>query len=301
MRIGITGSTGLIGNAITEYLKEKGHEVVRIIRLNTPRPTSDSFVYWDIPTKKIDLPSLEGLDGMIHLAGVNIAEKKWNPQYKEEIYSSRINGTNWICDCIKNLSLKPRFLLSASAIGYYGNVDPQQSVEEGGTIGNDFLANVCDQWEKATKPAQDVGVRVVHMRFGAVLSPRGGALGKMLPIFKLGLGGPLGKGNQIMSWVALDDVPLIISHLIDKPDITGAVNIVAPNAVTNKDFTNTLGIVLERPAVIPVPEFGVKMLFGEMGETILLGGARVIPKRLQESNYQFRHPTLEGALRACLV
>jgi uncharacterized protein (TIGR01777 family) len=248
----------------------------------------------------LDPASFEGQDVIIHLAGANIAGRRWSKRYKKLLYSSRIETTTQLCKVLATMSSPPQLLLSASAIGIYGHIEPPAYVDESIFVGDGFLSKLCVDWEHSTHLAEEMGIRVVHMRFGIVLSPKGGALGKMLPVFRLGFGGKLGSGKQMMSWIALDEVPTAMEHVISTPSLSGAVNFVAPQAVSNAEFTRILGKVLRRPAFLPVPALAIKVLFGEMGQELLLCGANVIPKRLNESGYAFRYPDMETALSKML-
>lgn len=207
-----------------------------------------------------------------------------------------MRGTSLLCEALARLKQPPRVLLSASAIGYYGNRDPGETIDEGSGAGSGFLADVCTAWEEATRPAEDAGIRVVHMRFGMILAPDGGALGKMLPAFRLGLGGRIGSGKQMMSWIALDDIPRAMLHTVAHPDLAGPVNFVAPKPVSNTLFTKALGEALGRPTVMPLPAFAMKGLFGEMAEELLLGGAKVVPRKLLDAGYRFSYPEIGPAL-----
>jgi len=300
MNIAITGSTGLIGTAVTGYFRGLGHTVTRICRPDSKIPPEESVIQWDIRSKNARTPNFTRQDVFIHLAGANIAAQKWSAEYKEEIHNSRIDGTRVLCQLLAEFKFPPKVICCASAVGFYGNCAPSDNVDESSAIGHDFLSGVCDQWEKSTQSAQKAGIRIIHLRFGVVLSPKGGALAKMLLPFKLGLGGPIGSGKQMMSWIALDEIPQIIKHLIESENISGAVNIVSPGAVSNGEFTKVLGKVIHRPTIFPLPSFAVKSLFGEMGETLLLGGQKVVPKKLMDSGYVFKYPSLEEALRVCL-
>jgi len=300
MKIAITGSTGLVGSALVEHFQKSGHSITRIVRPESTIQDSDTTLAWDVESKNIETDKLEGHDVVINLSGANIAAQRWSPEYKKIIYSSRVDGTKFLCDTLSKLSKRPKLLFSASAVGFYGILDAEKEVDEYSIFGNDFLAKTCIDWEEATKPAEFAGIGVIHMRLGAVVSPRGGALAKMLPIFKLGLGGPLGSGKQIFSWIAVDEIPFIIEHLIDAKEMTGPVNLVSPEPVSNREFTKILGNVLQRPAFFPVPAFGVKFLFGEMAEALLLNGAKIIPKKLNESGYAFQYPLIEEVLKSCL-
>ncbi len=299
MRIAITGSSGMIGSALISSLIKEGHSLSRVVRtklsLNNPE-----YIFWDTERQEIDLNKLEGYDAVIHLAGANIAGKRWSSIYKKILYDSRIKTTTFLCESLVRLKKIPRVLLSASAVGYYGNHAPHDVIDEHCLAGNDFLAKLCVDWEKACLPAREAGIRVVNIRFGVVLGTKGGALAKMLPIFKLGLGGPIASGQQMMSWIALEEIPAIVVHLLRHDVINGAVNIVSPNPVSNAEFTKILGKILRRPTVFPVPAWGLKILFGEMAETLLIGGAKVVPKRLLDSGYQFHYPELSSALGAAL-
>jgi len=300
MKIAITGSTGLIGTAVVRYFKGCGHCVTRIVRSGTKSKSQEPILEWDIPAKLCETQGLEALDVVIHLAGANIAGARWTKNYKQQITSSRIEGTRLLCSVLGKLQQPPKVLCSASAIGFYGNHLPQETIDETAGAGADFLANLCQEWEGATQPAQDAGIRVIHMRFGAVLSSSGGAIAKMFVPFKCGLGGKLASGKQMFSWIALDEIPVIISYMIEKEDISGPVNVVAPHPVSNAEFTKEFGRVIRRPTILPVPGFALRLLLGEMADSLLLGGARVIPQRLQRSGYSFQYPDLHSALTAAL-
>lgn len=298
MRIAVTGSTGFIGSCVVSYFRSAGCQVARLVRPGRGMSLAGDgdVIAWDPVSRKMDASLLEGYDAVIHLAGANIAQQRWTLPYKKLILSSRVEGAQFLSEVISNLKNPPKVLLSASAIGYYGNITPPVCVDESSKMGNGFLAKVCDQWEKATQSAQRRGVRVVHTRFGVVLSRKGGALAKMLPAFRLGLGGKLGLGSQMMSWIALEEIPRIMEHLIHTQGISGPVNVVTPNPVSNEEFTKVLAGCLNRKAILPVPSFMIRWLLGEMGQALLLDGAAVLPKRLMESGYVFRFPDLESAL-----
>jgi uncharacterized protein len=300
MKVAITGSTGLVGRAVSNFFKKEGYAITSILRSNDPSYVEHGSLYWDIPSNKIDAAHLEGHDVVIHLAGANIASKRWSPSYKREIRFSRIGSTTLLCEALSKLTHPPKVLISASAVGFYGLCDPSVDIDESSPVGKDFLANVCHQWEEATKKAENAGIRVIHLRTGVVLSKKGGALAKILPIFKLGLGGKIGSGKQMMSWIALDEVPLIIHYLVHTSTISGPINVTSPNFVSNMDFTKALGEALHRPSFLPAPALAVKLLLGEMGEILLLGGAKVIPKRLIESGYHFKYSDLRSALSRVL-
>jgi uncharacterized protein len=297
MKILVTGSTGLVGSALLPFLKSQGHEVFRLVR--SQAKTGPAAIYWN-PEKGIDdAERLEGLDAVVHLAGENIAEGRWTQEKKKRIRDSRVNSTRVLSLALAQFTQPPRALLSASAIGYYGDRGDEIMREESAP-GSDFLANVCREWEAATEPAAQKGIRVVRLRFGAILTPEGGALSKMIVPFQFGVGGKIGSGNQYMSWVALDDVVGAINHALVNETLRGPVNVVAPNTVTNYEFTKTLGRVLSRPTIFSVPAFAARLAFGEMADAALLASTRVEPARLKESGYVFQHPELESALRQML-
>jgi uncharacterized protein (TIGR01777 family) len=297
MKILVTGSTGLVGSTLLPFLKSKGHEVFRLVR--SQAKTGPDAIYWN-PEKGVDdTARLEGLDAVVHLAGENIAEGRWTDERKARIRDSRVKGTRVLSETLARLAAPPRTLISASAIGYYGDRGAEIMREESAP-GADFLADVCREWEAATEPAAQSGMRVVKLRFGVILTPKGGALTKMLAPFQFALGGKLGSGKQYMSWVTLDDVVGAINHALTDETLSGPVNVVAPNPVTNYEFTKTMGRVLSRPTIFSVPAFAVRLAFGEMGDVALLSSTRVEPTRLKESGYVFQHPELESALRQML-
>jgi hypothetical protein len=246
----------------------------------------------------IDTSGLQGVEAVVHLAGENIAER-WTAAKKANIRDSRANGTRVLCEALTGLTPLPKVLVSASAIGYYGDRGAEVLTEDSAS-GSGFLAEVCRAWEVATEPAHQRGIRVVRLRFGVVLSAAGGALAKMLPPFRLGLGGTLGSGRQYMSWIALDDAVGAIHHAVVTEPLQGPTNAVAPQPVTNQAFTKALGSVLRRPTLLPLPAFAARLIFGEMADELLLASTRVQPAKLQASGYSFRYPELEGALRHVL-
>jgi uncharacterized protein (TIGR01777 family) len=297
MHILVTGSTGLIGSTLVPFLTTGGHQVTRLVR-TAPRPGATE-VYWQPETGSIATPGLEGLDAVVHLAGENIAAGRWSAEKKARIRDSRVQGTRVLCDALAQLVNPPKVLVSASAVGYYGDRGAEVLREES-RPGRDFLADVCRAWEAATAPAAQRGIRVVNLRFGMVLSAAGGALAKMLFPFKMGVGGIVGSGQQYMSWIALDDVIGAIHHALITDTLHGPVNAVAPNPVINAVFTKTLGRVLRRPTLVPLPAFAARAAFGEMADALLLASTRVEPAKLQDTHYTFRYPELEGALRHVL-
>ncbi len=296
MNVLVSGSTGLVGSAVVPFLTTGGHRVLRLVRGKSGGPDE---VAWDPAGGTIDAAQLEGVDAVVHLAGENIATGRWNAAKKARIRDSRVNGTRVLCDALAKLKQKPRVLVCASAIGFYGHRGDDEMTETS-SPGDSFLSQVCRDWELATESARQAGIRVVNLRIGVVLTPRGGALEKMLLPFKLCAGGIVGSGKQVWSWIAIDDVVGAIHHSLVRVDLAGPINAVSPQPVTNRDFTKTLGRVLGRPTIFPMPAFAVRLAFGEMGEELLLGSTRVVPTWLQQSGYEYRCPTLEGALRHLL-
>ena len=296
MHILVSGANGLIGSVLTPALEAAGHRVTRLIR-GRARPGWGE-VAWEPEAGRMPLPALEGVDAVVHLAGESIVGR-WTADKKRRIYDSRVRGTQVFCEALRQVVKPPKTFVCASAIGYYGNCG-ERLLQEESRAGNDFLARVCVDWEAAAALAADRGIRVVSLRLGMVLSSSGGALGQMLPPFRLGLGGVLGGGAQYMSWVALDDVVGAISHVLTTESLHGAVNLVAPEPVSNRDFTKTLGRVLRRPTRFAMPGFAARLLFGEMADALLLASTRVEPAKLNASGYAFQYPALEGALRHVL-
>ncbi len=295
MKIGVTGSTGLVGSALLPFLADKGHEVHPIVR---GRP-SENQITWNPAAGELNGEDLAGLDGVVHLAGENIAAGRWNAARKEKIRDSRVAGTKLLCSRLAAMETKPTVLVCASAIGYYGSRG-DEILDETAEAGTGFLAEVCQQWESACQEARDAGIRVVNLRIGVVLSPDGGALAKMLTPFKLGAGGRIGDGKQYWSWVALDDVVGAIEFALNTTSVAGPVNAVSPHAVDNAEFTRVLGKVLHRPTIFPMPAFAARLALGEMAEALLLSSTRVKPAVLEQSRYEFQYPDLEGALRHLL-
>lgn len=301
MKILVTGSTGLIGSTLVPLLTGQGHAVTKLLRPSSNTSTSaDAIIQWDPQAGKIDANRLEGFDAVVHLAGENLASGRWTERKKVELRDSRINGTLLLSGALAKLKSPPRVLVCASAVGYYGN-SGDQALTEDASKGSGFLADLCQDWEAATRKATAAGIRVVNLRIGVVLSPTGGALAKMLLPFQLGVGGELGSGNQYLSWITIDDVVGAILHVIEDNTLSGPVNATAPKAVTNREFTCSLGKVLSRPTFVPVPEFGLRMLFGEMADQCLLSGQNVLPAKLERSGYKFQQTEIEPALRYVLA
>lgn len=297
MKILVTGSTGLVGSMLVSSLKAQGQEVVRLVR-STPQE-GGSEIHWNPEKGTLRPKELEGFDGVVHLAGENLAEGRWTEEKKRRIRESRTQGTQLLSETLARLTEKPEVLVSASAVGFYGNRGDEILTEQS-AAGEDFLAQVCRDWELATHAAAQSGVRVVNVRFGVIFSGEGGALKKMLLPFRMGVGGKLGDGKQYLSWIAIDDAVGAIEHALVNKSLRGAVNTVAPEPATNYEFTKTLGRVLSRPTIFPVPAFAARLAFGEMADATLLASQRVEPLRLKETGYSFKFPQLEGALRHVL-
>lgn len=292
-KVAITGSSGLVGQALVTELETRGYEIIPLVR-----SPDEKGVHWD-PRRGIqDIDALEALAGVIHLAGYGIAESRWTASVKTKIRESRVQGTRSLVESLTKLKEKPRAFLSASAIGYYGDSGDKELTEES-PLGQGFLAEVCRDWEGEAKKAPPE-VRHVSMRIGIILSKQGGALAKMLLPFRLGLAGMIGDGKQFMSWIALEDIVQAMIFCLENDAAGGAFNFTVPHPVRNAEFTKTLGRVLGRPTLIPLPAFAAKLVLGEMADELLLSSMRVLPKRLQDAGYQFQHPELEDALRAVL-
>jgi hypothetical protein len=296
-RIVVTGASGLIGRRLCAELESAGARVIRAVR----RPGGgDGQIHWDPEKNLFDAAALEGVDAVVHLAGENVAGRRWSEAYKAKIRDSRRVGTRLVSEAIARAANRPRTLVCASAIGYYGNRG-DELLAESSPPGDDFLAEVCQEWEAACQPARDAGVRVANARIGVVLSPEGGALKKMLTPFRMGVGGVIGDGRQYMSWTAIDDITAALMFLVAQPNVAGPVNLTAPYPVTNREFTKTLGRVLKRPTVFPMPAFAARLAFGEMADALLLSSTRVAPRALEGAGFKFRYPELEPALRHLLT
>jgi uncharacterized protein (TIGR01777 family) len=294
MRILVSGSHGFIGSALVAFLAEAGHGVTRLIR-GAPQ---EGEARWDPASGEVDAAGLEGHEAVVHLAGESLIGR-WTAAKKARIRESRVGGTRRLCEALARLERRPRVLLSASAVGFYGHRG-EELVNEESPPGEGFLPELCMAWEEATRPAAEAGLRVVCLRFGLVLSAEGGALAKMLPIFRLGLGGVLGSGRQEMSWITLEDAVRAVAFALEAERLAGPVNLVTQDALTNRDFTKTLGRVLRRPTLCRVPGFVARLALGEMAREMLLRGARVEPARLFAAGFDFEHPELEDALRHLL-
>lgn len=292
MRVLITGASGLIGTALQKSFQEKGYEML----LASRKEANDAeHIQWDAETGFAEPEKLEGIDTVVHLAGEGISALRWTEEKKKAIRDSRVHGTRSVVEAISKLKTKPKVFVASSAIGFYGDRGDEEMTETS-AAGDTFLAEVSKDWEAEARRAEDSGIRTVLLRTGIVLSKDGGALGTMLTPFKFGVGGVVGSGKQWMSWISLDDQLAIINYAIENETIRGAVNAVSPNPVTNQEFTKTLGEVLYRPTILPLPEFAVSMVFGEMGDALLLASTKVLPKRLQDAGFEFKYPDLKPAI-----
>lgn len=296
MKILVTGSHGLVGSALLPALKAEGHHIVRLVRA---APASVDEIAWNPEVNQMDSAALEDFDAVVHLAGENIAGR-WTAAKKARIRESRVANTRLLCEALAKLQRPPRVLVAASAIGFYGSRGDETLTEES-AASTGFLPEVVRDWEAAAQPAHARNIRVVQLRFGIILSERGGALAKMLPPFRLGLGGRVGSGRQWWSWISMDDVAGAICFAIASETLSGPVNVVAPNPATNAEFTRVLGRVLHRPTLFPLPAFVARLALGEMADGLLLASTRAEPARLHAAGFQFKQPTLEAALRQALA
>ncbi len=295
VEIAITGSTGLIGQALVRALRDEGLSVIRLVRR---RAIADDEVRWD-PFGDVDTDALEGVDAVVHLAGAGLGDRRWSESYRRQIRDSRVEGTRTLSRALAGLTRRPKVLVSGSAVGFYGDTG-DTAVDESGPQGSGFLAELCHDWEAATRPAQDAGIRVVHPRSGLVLAREGGLLAKVLPVFRLGLGGRLGGGRQWMSWVSIDDQVAALRFLLES-ELAGPVDVTAPKPVTNAHFTRELGMAVRRPAPFIVPAAALRLALGGFADEGALVSQRVLPGRLMEAGFRFRHPDLRTALAAILA
>ncbi len=296
MRVLLTGSNGLIGRAVLAFLSAGGHNVFCLTRPQSL--PQNRMIHWDPVAGTINKGDLEDFDVVVHLAGETIVGR-WTAEKKARILDSRVKGTRLLCESLSQLHHRPLVLVAASAVGYYGDRGDKLMTEES-TAGSLYLSDVTKTWEEATETARENGIRVVNLRIGFVLSKAGGGLAAMLLPFKMGAGGRVGSGRQYLSWIAIDDVVGAIAHALQTDSLRGPVNAVAPNPVTNREFTKALGSVLGRPTIFPLPVFAARLVMGEMADNLLLASTRVDPVRLRESGYEFRYPELRGALRHVL-
>jgi len=299
LRVAVTGSSGLVGAAVVDHFRKQGHEVTRLVRSFSEAGIGERVAVWHPHERTIEHAALEGLDLVVHLAGESIFGV-WTDAKKRRIRESRVGGTGFLAETLAGLERPPGVLLTASGVNYYGDRPPGEPVDEASTRGRGFLARVVDAWEAAAAPAAEAGIRVANLRFGLVMSGEGGLLGTLKPLFRLGLGGPLGDGRQMVSWIALPDVPRAMSHVLTHPELAGPVNVTTPHPVTNAEFTRHLAAALERPAFFRLPSFAARLAPGEMADELILAGARVVPRKLQESGFEWRYPELGQALEALL-
>lgn len=299
MRFAVTGSSGLVGTTLVRYLRQHDHEVTRVVRSYSGLPQTERAIVWHPEDGVLDEQGLENQDVVIHLAGENIAGV-WTAAKKRRIRDSRVRGTTLLTTALARLRTPPRAMISASTFDVYGDRPPSELLDETSAPGSGFLSEVGRAWEDATRPATEAGIRVVNARFGNVLSADGGMLGVLLPFYRMGLGTKFGDGHQYWPWIAVDEIPTAMIHVLERPEINGPVNFVAPEQVTNAQFTDAVAAVVGRPSFIRVPAFAAKLAPGGMSEELLLRGARVVPKKLLESGYEFRYPELKPALKALL-
>ena len=299
MKILITGSHGMVGSALAERLKAQGHEILRLVRHKAN--ASRGEVYWNAEGGSVDKTGLDVLapEAVVHLAGESIASGRWNEVRKRRIRDSRVNGTRALAESLAHLQVKPKVFICASATGYFGSRGDEK-LTESSAPGQGFLAKVCQEWEAASKLASEAGIRTANLRFGVILSRQGGMLKKILLPFKLGVGGVVGSGRQYMPWITLEDVLGVIEFALQNSSLQGPVNTVAPQAVTNREFTKTLGRVLWRPTLLPLPASTARMVLGEMADELLLASARAVPEKLEKAGFRFKHPDLKGALKSLL-
>ncbi len=295
MRIAITAANGMIGSALTHHFAEQGHELTLVVRRQVE--SIHTLSLWNPSTGEINAADLESQDVIINLAGRNVADRRWSPAFKQEIVSSRLLATELVVRTIKKLSCPPQLLLNASAIGIYGD-RPHEAVDEESAPGTGFMAESCVKWEAAANQAAQAIARVVCLRIGVVITRSGGVVQRLLPIFRLGLGGKLGNGQQVMSWIALAEIPLLVDHIVANTSLSGPLNLTSPNPVTNDAFTAALGKSLRRPAIFSVPPVALKLGVGEMATELLLTGANVQPQKLLGAGYKFRYPELDRVLTA---
>ena len=299
MSVLITGASGMIGAALQSRLESEGVRVAQLTRQSVGDAEPER-IYWHPESGTLDAEKLEGFRAVVHLAGENIAGGRWTADKMRRIYDSRVTGTTLLCRVLANLKNKPRMLICASATGYYGDRGDEELNEEAAP-GRGFLAEVCKAWEQAAAPAAEAGIRVTHLRIGMVLTGKGGALPRMLPAFRRGLGGPIGGGRQWMSWITLEDLTCVIAFCLNTRRMNGVINAVAPNPVQQRDFAKALGRTLEKPAWLPAPGFAIRIALGEMGKELLLSSARVLPERLEQAGFKWRYPEMDEALTACVA
>jgi hypothetical protein len=297
LRIAVAGSSGFLGRHLTQFLTRRGHTVLRLIRVG---PADAGSSLWDPKQGLLDERILEGVEVVVNLCGENVASRRWTPERKRTLQESRTQPTALLAETISRMAHPPVAFVSMSAIGIYGHRG-NEPLDEQAAPGDDFLAGLARAWEEAARPAASAGIRVVHPRLAGVMSAHDGILARLLTPFRMGLGGRVGSGKQILSWIALDDAITALAYLIEQPRLQGPINLAAPGAVSNDEFAHTLASLLHRPAILPLPEAAVSLMFGEMGRSLLLGGARVFPKQLLESGFVFAYPELRPALHHLLT
>jgi uncharacterized protein (TIGR01777 family) len=295
MKLVVSGATGFIGKTLVPFITASGHQVMRLVRAEP----GEGDTRWNPLTREIDVGALEGIDGVVHLAGENLGARRWTAAKKDRIKSSRVEGTRFLCNALAATSRPPKVLVCASAIGFYGDRG-NEILDEASGSGKGFLAEVAREWEEATEPCTSRGIRVVNLRIGIVLSPAGGVLARLLPVFRSRAAGIIGSGKQYVSWIAMDDLLRVVLHALEDESLAGPLNTVAPHPVTNEELIKTLGRVLGRPSMVRVPAFALKLALGEAAEETVLASTRVVPKRLLDGGFLFRYPRLESALRHIL-
>ena len=295
MKVAVTGSSGLIGSALVPHLRSVGHEVIRLVRR---APSAPDEITWDPAVGTVDLDALAGIDAVVHLAGAGVGDHRWTDDYKQVILNSRVDGTRTIANAMTALDPRPRVLVSASAIGFYGDTG-DRVIDETSPPGHGFLASVVRAWEAAAEAARTAGIRVVHPRSGLVVSGNGGAWQRMFPLFKLGVGGRLGSGSQYWSWISLRDEVCALQFLLEQEHLSGPVNLTGPAPVTNSEVTKAMGHVLGRPTILPVPAFALKAVLGEFSSEVL-GSARVLPAVLESAGFVFQDQTIDSAIRTAV-
>jgi len=299
MKILITGSSGFVGSELYSFFTHYNHDVVRLIREGS-KTLSGACIQADLENNKFNLADLEGFDVIIHLAGENITDKKWTEKQKKKIFDSRVLSTKNLAEAIAKLENPPKLFISASAIGYYGDRPDEYINESSVSIKGDFLADTCKEWELATQAVSSLGIRTINARFGLVVGSGGGIVAKLKPLFNMGLGGVIGSGKQLMSWIAIDDLVYAINYIIHNESISGPVNFTAPKSVTNQEFTASIAKILSRPMFMHIPSFALKMVMGEMADSLLLASCRVKPNKLIENGYEFAYPEIRDALKLAL-
>ena len=294
----LSGASGMVGTALRAALVQRGNPVVQLVRRE---PAGPDELPWTPAgaAPVVQLEALEGFDAVIHLSGANLAARRWTPDYRREIVASRVDSTRALAGVLAGLRRLPRIFLAASAIGFYGDRG-DELLDETASRGSGFLAEMCEAWEAACPAVADGGIRVVNLRFGVALAKHDGALAKMLPLFRAGLGGKLGSGKQWMSWITLDDLVAAALFVLDSTDLAGPVNVTSPQPVTNADFTCALARVLHRPAVLPAPKFALRLMLGPMADEALMLSTRVVPAKLMRAGFRFAHPQIEDALRSAM-